>query len=56
MEAYLDERRMLTVVLKVGEPKYLFVSTDITLVADPHADADEVRRLMRQRLENIFIP
>lgn len=50
VQAYLDERRLLTTVLEVGEPTYVFVSTDITLVADPHADPDQVARRVRERL------
>ncbi len=53
---YLDERRLLTAVLEVAEPEYVYVSTDITLVADPKADADQVVRSVRQRLESYLHP
>ncbi|MHB0937068.1 MAG: putative baseplate assembly protein [Armatimonadota bacterium] len=48
---YLDQRRMLTTVLEVGEPEYVFVSTEITLVADPKMDADQVALQVKERLE-----
>lgn len=53
---YLDERRLLTAVLAVGEPEYVYVSTDITLVADPKADADQVVRAVRTKLETYLHP
>lgn len=56
VERYLDERRLLTTVLEVAEPDYLFVSTDIVLVADPHADADSVVRAVRERLTEYLHP
>ncbi|HVL38805.1 MAG TPA: putative baseplate assembly protein [Fimbriimonadaceae bacterium] len=51
---YLDERRLLTTVLEVGEPEYLFVSIDIKLVADPRADADLVARRVEEQL-NLYL-
>ena len=56
VEDYLDARRLLTAVLEVGEPEYVYVSTDITLVADPKADAEQVVRGVRQRLEKYLHP
>jgi predicted phage baseplate assembly protein len=56
VEEYLDERRLLTAVLEVGEPEYVYVSTDIKLVADPKADADQVARAVRTRLETYLHP
>ena len=56
VQTYLDERRLLTTVLEVGEPEYVYVSTDITLVADPRADADQVMRGVRARLETFLHP
>lgn len=56
VERYLDERRLLTTVLDVGEPEYIYVSTDIALVADPHADAEEVARRVRDRLTAYLHP
>jgi predicted phage baseplate assembly protein len=54
--AYLDERRLLTTVLEVGAPDYVFVSTDIELVADPRADADQVRRRVEEALTRFVHP
>lgn len=51
---YLDERRLLTTVLEVGEPEYVFVSIDIKLVADPRADADLVSRRVEEQL-NLYL-
>ena len=56
VQDYLDERRLLTTVLEVGEPEYVYVSTDIVLVADPKADADHVVRAVRAELENFLHP
>jgi predicted phage baseplate assembly protein len=56
VENYLDERRLLTAILNVGDPDYVFVSTEITLVADPKADADIVRRAVQTRLERFVHP
>ena len=56
VERFLDERRLLTTVLEVGEPRYVYVSTDITLVANPKADADTVVRAVRSRLETYLHP
>jgi predicted phage baseplate assembly protein len=56
VEKYLDARRLLTAVLEVGAPRYVYVSTDITLVADPKADADVVVRSVRRRLETYLHP
>lgn len=56
VEEYLDARRLLTSVLEVGEPDYVYVSTEIKLVADPKADADAVARSVRRRLENYLHP
>lgn len=56
VESYLDERRLLTTVLEVGEPEYLFVSTDITLVANPQMDPERVRNSVRERLNAYIHP
>jgi len=54
--AYLDTRRMLTTVLEVTEPDYLYLSTDITLVANPAFDAEQVARGVRRQLEGFLHP
>ncbi|MGI4792321.1 MAG: putative baseplate assembly protein [Janthinobacterium lividum] len=56
VQKYLDERRLLTAVLEVSEPEYIYVSTDITLVVDPKANEDEVVRGVRSRLERFVHP
>ncbi|HEX5324774.1 MAG TPA: putative baseplate assembly protein, partial [Capsulimonadaceae bacterium] len=56
VERFLDERRLLTAVLEVGAPDYVFVSTEITLVAEPKADADIVRRAVHDRLARYINP
>lgn len=56
VENYLDDRRLLTAVLEVSEPHYVYVSTDITLVADPKADPDTVVRAVRDRLDSYLHP
>ena len=52
----LDRRRLLTSLLEVGEPEYVFVSTDITLVAELSADPEQVRRRVQERLETFIHP
>ena len=56
VEEYLDFRRLLTSVLEVGEPEYVYISTEIKLVADPKADADQVVRNVRTQMENFLHP
>lgn len=56
VEAFLDQRRLLTAVLEVGMPDYVFVSTEIAVVADPKANADTVRRAVQTRLERFIHP
>jgi predicted phage baseplate assembly protein len=53
---YLDERRLLTTQVEIGEPDYLFVSTEIRLVADPRADEDQVTRRVRSALNRFVNP
>ncbi|MBC8064151.1 MAG: putative baseplate assembly protein [Chlorobia bacterium] len=52
--AYLDEHKLLTTVVEVSEPDYVFVSLDIRLVADPRANSEDVSSRVRQRL-NMFL-
>ncbi len=54
VQAFLDERRLLTTVIEVGEPDYVFVSLDIRLVADPRTNADDVARRVQEAL-NCFL-
>ena len=56
VESYLDERRLLTTVVEVADPLYVCVSTDITLVAAPAAEPDEVARLVREDLARYLHP
>ncbi len=54
--AYLDERRLLTATLDVAEPDYVFLSTEISLVTDPRADADQVAHRVQEALFTYFHP
>lgn len=56
VRAFLDERRLLTAALEIAEPDYVFVSTDIKLVADPRADAEEVAKRVRSALNRFIHP
>jgi hypothetical protein len=56
VKRFLDERRLLTTQLEVGEPEYVFVSTDIRLVADPRADADAVSQRVHDRIALFLHP
>ena len=52
--AYLDEHKLLTTLVEVTEPEYVYVSLDIRLVADPRANAEDVSNRVRHRL-NLFL-
>lgn len=54
VRTFLDERRLLTTVLDVGEPEYVYVSVDIKLVADPRADAEAVAHRVQEQL-NVYL-
>jgi predicted phage baseplate assembly protein len=56
VKEYLDRRRLLTTVLEVGEPEYVYVSIDVKLVADPRADADVVARRVVEKLTLFLHP
>lgn len=47
---YLDERRLLTTVLDVGEPDYIYASIDVTLVMNPRFDQETVTKNVLDRL------
>lgn len=53
---FLDERRLLTATLDVAEPEYVFLSTEISLVTDPRADADQVSHRVQDALFTYFHP
>ena len=53
---FLDERRLLTTVLRVEEPTYLFVSTELSVVAVPGADEDALALAIRRQLERYLHP
>lgn len=56
VRAFLDERRLLTTVLKISEPEYVFVSTDLVVVAAPDMDTETLRRRLKENLEAYFHP
>ena len=56
VERYLDRCRLLTTVLEVGTPRYVFVSTDITLVADPRHEPSAVAQRVREALSAFLHP
>lgn len=56
VRAHLDERRLLTTVLDVGEPEYVYVSVDLKIVADPRADADAVAHRVQDALNRYLHP
>ncbi len=47
---FLDERRLLTTVLEVGEPDYVYGSVDVALVMNPRFDQETVTRHVLDRL------
>ncbi|RYG43899.1 putative baseplate assembly protein, partial [bacterium] len=56
VKGYLDERRLLTTVVEVAEPEYLFVSVDLRIVADPRMDAEAVASRVQDRLNEYLHP
>jgi predicted phage baseplate assembly protein len=56
VRAYLDERRLLTTVLEVDEPEYLFLSTDISVVAAPDTDPQALQPRLVHALQSYFHP
>lgn len=56
VERYLDRCRLLTTVLDVGTPRYVFISTDITLVADPRHEPSAVAQRVRDALAAFLHP
>lgn len=53
---HLDEARLLTSILRLRDPEYIFVSTELRIVADPRADADQVATRVRERLARFIHP
>lgn len=53
---YLDGRRLLTSVLEVQEPEYVFVSVDLKIVADPRADEETVALRVQESLSRFLHP
>jgi predicted phage baseplate assembly protein len=56
VRAYLDERRILTSLLEVGEPEYVYVSSTLSLIAAPGVDPEVVALRVRERLEDHLHP
>ncbi|WKZ80802.1 MAG: putative baseplate assembly protein [Fimbriimonadaceae bacterium] len=53
---YLNQRRLLTTALEVGEPDYVFISTEIKLVADPKVDPELLAKRVREALSRYVHP
>lgn len=56
VQHYLDERRLLTTVVKIGQPDYCWVSVDARIKAHPKADPESVRREVATRLYRFLNP
>ena len=56
VQDYLDDRRLLTTLLVVSEPSYLWVSVDARVKARRGADADQTGRAIEDRLYLFFHP
>jgi predicted phage baseplate assembly protein len=56
VEAYLDERRLLTTRLDVTQPAYYWVGTRVRLRASDHADPEKVKEAATQRLFEFINP
>ena len=53
---FLDERRLLTTVLEVGEPDYVYSSIDVALVMNPRFDQETVTRHVLDKLYSYIHP
>ena len=56
VQQYLDERRMLTTIIKIGQPDYVWVSVDARLKARHDADPEVVRRDAMTKLYRFLNP
>lgn len=56
LNAYLDERRLLTTRLDIRAPAYRWVAVRVQLRASPGADRDKVRRAVLDRLFHFLNP
>lgn len=53
---HLEERKLITTTLRVREPNYVFISTEVELIPAPRANPDIVARDVEQRLARFIHP
>ncbi|NWF69254.1 MAG: putative baseplate assembly protein [Chloroflexi bacterium] len=53
---YLDERRLLSVRMTIGEPEYLWVQTEVRFRPSHNTDSEAVRRAVETRLYSFLNP
>lgn len=53
---FLDERRLLSTLLLIREPKYVFVSVEVRAIADPKFNSNAVSQKLRETLNNYLHP
>ncbi len=56
VKTYLRERCLLTTQLIIGEPDYVYLSTEIELVANPDSNPEHVRQAVEERLNHYIHP
>ena len=56
VQQYLDERRLLTTVVKIGQPEYHWVSVDARIKAHAKADPEAVRREVATQMARFLNP
>ncbi|HEX6289753.1 MAG TPA: putative baseplate assembly protein [Herpetosiphonaceae bacterium] len=56
VQQYLDERRLLTTIIKIGQPDYVWVSVDARLKTRPETDPEAVRRDAQTKLYRFLNP
>ncbi len=56
VQQYLDERRMLTTVVKIGQPDYIWVSVDARLKTRHDMDPETIRREAMNKLYRFLNP
>ncbi|MDO8673640.1 MAG: putative baseplate assembly protein, partial [Dehalococcoidia bacterium] len=56
VQSYLDERRLLTTILTIAEPRYLWVSVETHIRARARADVNKVRAEAERRLYRYVNP
>ena len=55
-QRYLDERRLLTTMLQIGQPEYVFVTVEARIIVRPEVNLEMVRRDTATQLYHFLNP